>query len=112
MMDMKSKIAEIDAGAAGQLEVSWGPTASARSVGDLPMEEDFNYDIHHEDDERDELSPAVSTEDVARYIADLVASLASMAREARLDLLNYLLDMAHVEAELQARRGEAPDEKL
>ncbi len=40
----------------------------------------------------------------------MVASLAMMAREARLDLLNYLLDMAHVEAELQARRSEAPDE--
>ena len=69
--------------------------------------EDFSYGG---DDEQDDPPSTVSAEDVARYIADLVGSLASMAREARLDLLNYLLDMAHVEAELQARQVEAPDE--
>ncbi len=68
--------------------------------------DDFSYG---DDQDQDDPSPGVSTEDAARYIADMVASLAMMAREARLDLLHYLLDMAHVEAELQARRDEAPD---
>jgi hypothetical protein len=68
--------------------------------------EDFSYG---DDEAQDELSPAVSAEDAAHYIAEMVGSLAKMAREAGLDLLNYLLDMAHVEAELQARRDEATD---
>ena len=41
----------------------------------------------------------------ARYIADLVGSLAAMASDAKLDLLTYLLNMARVEAEMQARRS-------
>ena len=52
-------------------------------------------------------------EDTARYIADMVASLAMIARQAKLDLLTYLLDMARVEAEMQARqrrRQHASDE--
>ena len=54
-----------------------------------------------------------STEDTARYIADMVGALAAMAGEARLDLLTYLLNMARVEAELQSRLsedGEGADE--
>jgi hypothetical protein len=62
------------------------------------------------DDEDQRLSSSGSGEDTASYIADMVASLAMLAREAKLDLLNYLLDMAHVEAELQARRGETPED--
>jgi hypothetical protein len=50
-----------------------------------------------------------SAEDTARYIADMVGALASMAGEARLDLLTYLLNMARVEAELQARQSEEVD---
>ena len=49
---------------------------------------------------------AGSTEETARYIADLVGSLAAMAGDAKLDLLTYLLNMARVEAEMQARRTE------
>ena len=68
------------------------------------VEEDFPYDV---DD-----SPPMpdSMEDTALYIADMVGALAAMAREARLDLVAYLLDMAHVEAEMQARQSEAPVE--
>ncbi len=47
-----------------------------------------------------------SAEETARYIADMVGSLAAMAGEARFDLLTYLLNMARVEAELQARQTE------
>ena len=36
--------------------------------------------------------------DVARYIAEFSAELSSLARQSRLDLLAYLLDMARLEA--------------
>jgi hypothetical protein len=39
-----------------------------------------------------------SPAEVARYIADFSAELSSLAREANLDLLAYLLDMARHEA--------------
>jgi hypothetical protein len=67
-----------------------------------PAEQDFSYD---DDDGELEID---SAEDTARYIADMIASLAYIAREARLDLLTYLLDMARVEAEMQARQSETP----
>ncbi len=51
-----------------------------------------------------------SAEDTARYIADMVGALAALAGDARLDLLTYLLNMARVEAELQARQSETPDD--
>ena len=72
-------------------------TPATKSVSDLA---DFSY----EQDEEDEA--AGSAEETARYIADMVGALASMAGEARLDLLTYLLNMARVEAELQARQSE------
>ncbi len=108
---MKSKNAEIDAEGAGQHETFEGPSGSARGANDVPMEEDFSYDIDDDAGAAADEIAAGGIEDTARYIAEMVASLAAMAREARLDLLNYLLDMAHVEAELQARRSEAPDEE-
>jgi hypothetical protein len=47
--------------------------------------------------------PAQSPEDVARYIGQLAAEMAAMARGARLDLLAYLLEMARVEASSSPR---------
>ena len=64
-------------------------------------EADLRYDEPDSDPE-----PVGSTEDTARYIADMVGALAAMAGEARLDLLTYLLNMARVEAELQSRQSE------
>jgi len=61
---------------------------------------DFSYETDEED------GAAGSAEETARYIADMVGAMASMAGEARLDLLTYLLNMARVEAELQARQSE------
>jgi hypothetical protein len=52
-----------------------------------------------------------SAEETARYIADMVGALAGMAGDARLDLLTYLLNMARVEAELQARQTETVSAK-
>jgi hypothetical protein len=68
-------------------------------------DEDFRYDI---DDADGDAPAASSAEETARYISDMVRSLAQMAQEAKLDLLNYLLEMAHVEAEMQARQTEKP----
>jgi hypothetical protein len=42
--------------------------------------------------------------EVARYIAEMTAQLASMARAAKLDLLAYFLSMANAESEANARR--------
>jgi hypothetical protein len=64
-------------------------------------EQDFDYDS----DDRD-AGAAETAEETAQYIADMVASLAYIARQAKLDLLTYLLDMARVEAEMQARQSE------
>jgi len=52
---------------------------------------------------RDE--PTDPTTDVARYVADMTAQLASMARAAKLDLLAYFLNMANAESESIARGG-------
>jgi hypothetical protein len=76
--------------------------APAPDGQDISYGQDFSYD---DDDGEIEID---SAEDTARYIADMIASLAYIAREAKLDLLTYLLDMARVEAEMQARQSEAP----
>ncbi len=68
-----------------------------------PNEAGLNYDLADE-------APEGSAEETARYIADMVGALAAMAGEAKLDLLTYLLNMARVEAELQARQSETPDD--
>lgn len=41
----------------------------------------------------------------AEYIADLTTELAKLARQSRLDLLAYLLDVASLEAKTAARRS-------
>jgi hypothetical protein len=42
--------------------------------------------------------------EVSRYIASMTAEMATMARSAKLDLLVYFLDMAHVEATTQSEQ--------
>ena len=44
------------------------------------------------------LPASASMIDVAHYIAEFSAELSSLARQSRLDLLAYLLDMARLEA--------------
>lgn len=46
----------------------------------------------------------VSRKDAADYIQQLTVELASLARNAQLDLLAYFLDMARIEAETQVRK--------
>ena len=69
-------------------------------------EEDFSYDQDDADS-----GGGDSAEETARYIADMIASLAYIARDAKLDLLTYLLDMARVEAEMQARQSETASDE-
>lgn len=40
----------------------------------------------------------LTADDAANYIADLAAELADIAREVKLDLVAYLLDIARLEA--------------
>lgn len=53
---------------------------------------------------RQEFGAAPGTGDLARYIADMSAELASLAGSSKLDLLAYFLNMAQVEAEAVARK--------
>ncbi|HUO55275.1 MAG TPA: hypothetical protein VMU18_11070 [Rhodoblastus sp.] len=75
-------------------------------------QDDFRYDLDDKavDEANDEAALAGSLEETALYISDMIGSLALLAREAKLDLLTYLLDMARVEAEMQARQAETPFE--
>src|SRR5574337_540517 len=72
---------------------------------------DAGLDFSYDDKDGDEGAESDSAEETARYVADMIGSLASIAREAKLDLLAYLLDMARVEAEMQARQTETPFEE-
>jgi hypothetical protein len=79
--------------------------ASVRKRVDLGSVERETPDEELRYDEADNAGVG-DVEETARYIADMVGALASMAGEAKLDLLTYLLNMARVEAELQARQTE------
>jgi hypothetical protein len=92
-------------------KTSDGSDATPSAPGGPGKDEAMNDFSYSDDEEAPDACPAAgSTEDTAHYIAEMVGSLALMAREARLDLLNYLLDMAHVEAQMQARPNETPDD--
>jgi hypothetical protein len=48
---------------------------------------------------------AISHAEAAQYIAEFSAELAYLAREANLDVLSYMLEMARIEA-MEAARAE------
>lgn len=52
-------------------------------------------------------SPHASPSEVAAYIQRMVAELSGLATASRLDLLAYLLDVAHEEAAVRAAEDEA-----
>ena len=81
------------------------PGADSESAAFSSEEAELRYD-----QDEDEESGEGSAEETARYISDMVGALAAMASDARLDLLTYLLNMARVEAEMQSRQSETPDE--
>ncbi len=51
---------------------------------------------------------SASQAEVAAYVADLVGNLARLARDHRLDLLSYLLEVAKLEAQQLAEHA-SPD---
>ena len=51
---------------------------------------------------RDSNEPEPSTGEAAMYLAEMCASLATIARRYRLDALGYILDMAQEEARTNA----------
>ena len=68
--------------------------------------------LHQSGDQEDERSGSrpdgASSElhrqaDVASYCADFTTELAQLARSSKLDLLAYLLDVAHLEARTRQR---------
>lgn len=54
--------------------------------------------------ENTSLSPNIPPEEAASYIADLLASLRSIAVRARLDILSDLIEVAQEEALLHCQR--------
>ena len=50
-----------------------------------------------------ERASSTTAPEVARYIAGFTLELSSLAKEAKLDLLAYLLDMARLEADRVGR---------
>jgi hypothetical protein len=54
------------------------------------------------------LSPQSRAREAATYIAELTSDLAKLARGSGFSELAYLLDIAHLEAELNAGRSVAP----
>ena len=73
------------------------------------MAEPLIYRRGDEDDVESEpvevLDADAQSRAVAEYLGDMLNQLESMARVAGLDLLSYLLSMARVEAETNARVG-------
>ncbi len=49
--------------------------------------------------------PEADQAEVARYVGQMAAELAGLARSARLDVLAYFLDMARLEAAARERVG-------
>jgi hypothetical protein len=86
------------------------PSADANSGESAGSEQVAQDEAELRYDQDDDDSSEGSTEETARYIADMIGALAVMAGQARLDLLTYLLNMARVEAELQSRQSEEPIE--
>jgi len=50
----------------------------------------------------------IKQQDVSQYICDLLAELSTIASQANLVFLTYLIDVAHEEARLQAHEHERP----
>jgi hypothetical protein len=68
-----------------------------------PLVHRLNYEIDGERENSEIPDEAAHSRAVAEYLADMIGELESMARVAGLDLLVYLLSMAHIEAQTSAR---------
>lgn len=74
------------------------PSGKAPSATDLPEDEDGARTGH-----------GMSPLETAQYVAEFSAELSYLAREANLDLLAYLLDMARLEAIRAVQSGDKDD---
>ena len=70
----------------------------------------YHFDLVSGADAEESSLPALaeSSRAVAEYLADMIGQLESMARISGFDLLVYLLSMARVEAEGNARNADEP----
>ena len=68
-----------------------------------PLSPRSNPDYQAAPDEPEALDGTAYPQAVAEYLGDMISQLESMARVAGFDLLVYLLSMARVEAEANAR---------
>ena len=68
-----------------------------------PLSHRHDLDFKGASDEPEALDEIAHARAVAEYLGDMISQLESMARLAGLDLLVYLLSMARVEAETNAR---------
>ena len=70
----------------------------------------YHFDLVSGADAEESNLPALaeSSRAVAEYLADMIGQLESMARISGFDLLVYLLSMARVEAEGNARNADEP----
>lgn len=62
--------------------------------------------------EQTHLQDVNNSAEAAAYIADLALDLAQIARRHGLDVLGFILDMAHLEAETVSRMQETSDSNL
>ena len=73
------------------------------------MAEPLTYDFDFESSAETEVAALPARLDssgaVAEYLADMIGQLEGMARLSGFDLMSYLLSMARVEAEANARGG-------
>ncbi len=67
----------------------------------------YDFDLSSDDEAGESALPtrAGSSRAVAEYLADMIGQLEGMARLSGFDLMSYLLSMARVEAEANARGG-------
>jgi glutamate synthase domain-containing protein 2 len=67
------------------------------------IKETFPAEVSHLDRAlQEDVRAAISSEDVARYVAHMTEELSHMARRSGLDLLGYFLEMARIEARAQS----------
>ncbi|MBD2747884.1 hypothetical protein IC232_14380 [Microvirga sp. BT688] len=79
-------------------------TKALRPFGKAPSANDVSGAEDSVDPSR-KMSPA----ETAQYVAEFSAELSYLAREANLDLLAYLLDMARLEAIRAVQSGDKDD---
>jgi hypothetical protein len=76
------------------------PTSNRR-----PADADLPQDASAADEIVNRTASSLSADEMAQYIAEFSAELSFLARQTKLDLLAYLLDMARLEATRTVQRN-------